>query len=125
MSNNFGVNGIIILSLFFLIMKENLNSKEFCKITEFKSFDYNNCSSGNLLFVYINYFSDFSDFKYIDYYHSINYTKFKGRHQKKKDTDFLDLIKNEWQPSKEKIHFFQNLQEKIIISNIKNVIKNQ
>ncbi len=67
MSNNFGVNGIIILSLFFLIMKENLNSKEFCKITEFKSFDYNNCSSGNLLFVYINYFSDFSDFKYIDF----------------------------------------------------------
>ena len=65
------------------------------------------------------------DFKYIDYYHSINYTKFKGRHLIKKDTDFLDLIKNEWQPSKEKIHFFQNLQEKIIISNIKNVIKNQ
>ena len=31
MSNNFGVNGIIFLSLFFLIMKENLNSKEFCK----------------------------------------------------------------------------------------------
>ena len=29
MSNNFGVNGIIFLSLFFLIMKENLNSKEF------------------------------------------------------------------------------------------------
>ena len=65
------------------------------------------------------------DLKYIDYYHSINYTKFKGRHLIKKDTDFLDLIKNEWQPSKEKIHFFQNLQEKIIISNIKNVIKNQ
>ena len=67
MSNNFGVNGIIILSLFFLIMKENLNSKEFCKITEFKSFDYNNCSSGNLLFVYFNYFSDLSDFKYINF----------------------------------------------------------
>ena len=83
MSNNFGVNGIIFLSLFFLIMKENLNSKEFCKITEFKSFDYSNCSSGNLLFVYINYFSDFSDFKYLDFEEynlqipSIHYIKIK------------------------------------------------
>lgn len=65
------------------------------------------------------------DFKYIDYYHSLNYTKFKGRHIINKNTDFLNLINNEWQPSKEKIHYFQNLQEKIIISNIKNIIKNQ
>ena len=64
------------------------------------------------------------DFKYIDYYHSINYTKFKGRHLVNDKTDFLDLINNEWQPSKEKIHYFQNLQEKIIISNIQNIIQN-
>ena len=65
------------------------------------------------------------NFKYIDYYHSINYTKFKGRHQINKNTDFLDLIKNEWQPTKEKIQYFQDLQEKIIISNIKNIIQNE
>jgi len=65
------------------------------------------------------------DFKYIDYYHSLNYTKFKGRHIINKNTDFLNLINNEWQPSKEKIYYFQNLQEKIILSNIKNIIKNQ
>lgn len=65
------------------------------------------------------------DFKYIDYYHSINYTKFKGRHLVNDKTDFLDLVKNEWQPSKEIIHYFQNLQEKIIISNIKNIILNK
>ena len=65
------------------------------------------------------------NFKYIDYYHSINYTKFKGSHQINKNTDFLDLIKNEWQPTKEKIQYFQDLQEKIIISNIKNIIQNE
>ena len=67
MSNNFGINGIIIISLFLLILTENLYSKEFCKITEFESFDYNNCPSGNLLFVYIDFFSDFSNFKYLDF----------------------------------------------------------
>ena len=34
------------------------------------------------------------EFKYIDYYHSINYTKFKGRHPVNEKTDFLDLINN-------------------------------
>ena len=67
MSNNFGINGILILSIFLLIMTENLNSKEICKITEFERFDYNTCPSGNLMFVYINYSSDYSDFKYLDF----------------------------------------------------------
>ena len=83
MSNNFGVNGIIFLSLFFLIMKENLNSKEFVKLPNLKVSITVIVHQGNLVFVYINYFSDFSDFKYLDFEEynlqipSIHYIKIK------------------------------------------------
>ena len=67
MLKNQGIKVIIIISLFLLILTENLNSKEFCTITEFEIFEYNNCPSGNQLFVYIDFFSDSSDFKYLDF----------------------------------------------------------
>lgn len=63
-----------------------------------------------------------NNFKYIDYYHSIGNKNFKGRHQVTKDTNFKNLIKNEWQPDKENIENIKNIQENIIINSIKKYI---
>ena len=62
------------------------------------------------------------NFKYIDYYHSIGNYNFKERHNITKDTNFELLIKNEWQPNKETIENFKNIQEKLIIEYINSTI---
>ncbi len=64
------------------------------------------------------------NFKYIDYYHSIGNNNFQNRHQINKNTNFENLINNEWQPNKNTIHNLKKNQEKLIISCIKGIIKN-
>ena len=54
------------------------------------------------------------NFKYIDYYHSIGNNNFQNRHQINKNTNFENLINNEWQPNKNTIH---NLKKSRKINN--------
>ncbi len=58
------------------------------------------------------------NFKYIDYYHSIGHTEFKGRHTIHKNIDFQTLVTKEWQPSEKIIENFKSIQEKFILSQI-------
>lgn len=62
------------------------------------------------------------NFKYIDYYKSIGNNKFKTRHRINKNTNFEQLVINEWQPTKETIENLKNNQEKLIKSCIKEYI---
>lgn len=39
------------------------------------------------------------------------------------DTDFYELVQNEWQPNEKTIHEMQNLQENIILNSINDVTK--
>lgn len=57
-----------------------------------------------------------NNFKFIDYYHSIGNTQYKGRHQVNINTNFTNLIQNAWQPSKDYINEIKKTQEDIICS---------
>lgn len=59
------------------------------------------------------------NFKYLDYYHSIGNLQYTTRKKISKNTNFKNLIQNEWQPPKNIIKEIQNKQEKILISCIK------
>lgn len=58
------------------------------------------------------------NFKYIDYYHSLGHTQFKCRFAVDKNTNLSELVDRMWQPSRDTINHFKNMQYEILTSYI-------